>query len=56
MVEDTETYEGIECPGDGETVLLESIGADATRFEDCTLPELLAIVEKIRKWKDVFDP
>ena len=53
---DTENYEGVDCPHDGESVLLDSIGAKYPTFEECSFIELLDVVEALRTWTDVFNP
>ena len=52
----TERYEGVDCPHEGETVLLEAVGAKYSMFEQCSLIELIEIVDKLRTWTDVLNP
>lgn len=53
---DVEQEEGIDCAGDEELQVLESIGSDEVLFEDCSITEIVDVVAILKKWNAILTP
>lgn len=52
----TAKSQGIDCAGDEEIEILEAIGSEENLFEDCSIEEILEIVDLLKKWNRILKP